>query len=420
VSINAGSIVHVAGTNVIDRIQSAGLNDVRITQDVIHEVGNNEIVDKIPGDPDFTFSLNTLDVSCEVEAWLSGERPASESSNPASGAGASDPAGTAYNWSDFGFVNVPSPWKDPSTGSAGTVGAGHLIPAYYCNRVHYEFGATENSQETFDLSGGSYYYNGNAPVEDHFVGDGADTTFPSTRAAVGYRIGGADGTTFRHVFGVIVDGELQTEGVDYTQDNGGAVTTAVTTVTFTTAPALGKSIVFCYFTTHAEAFPDSVHPSTIVKPAAVRGRHVCVYLGSGGSRAKVGSVQAFVLDGTVDATVEREMCNEEIVGVTINSRDTNGSMTVRSKNSAAFLALASKVTGVPVAEVIGWLNTHAIPIEVAILNPKNPAETLKTLYVDDALFQIPGTAARANQPTDFQFGWESRSGDFTVYKGAKP
>ena len=416
-SVHAGTIIHVGGNAVIDRIQSAGLGDVRVTNDVIREVGNELIVDKIPQDPTFTFTIESLDTSAEIEAIITGQSGGTGSgADPASAA----PDGTAYRWGDCEFLNIPSPWKDPATGSAGVVTAGHLVPGYYPTRIRYRFGVTDNATQEVELSGGSFYYADGAPVEEFLTGDGSDTTFSTAEPAIPYRRGGAEGSVFKSIFGVIVDGILQTEGVDYTQSPTDTSAAGTATVTFTTAPANGARIRFAYFTNAAHAYPQAVHASTVVKPAAVRGRNICVYLGSVGSRAKLGSVQAFELEATVDGEYEREFCNEEIVGYTVNGRDVTGSVTVRSKNADAFLAVMSKVTGVASGEVFGWLNTHNLPLEVQIQNPKNPAQILKTLYVDDAIFQPPGTPARVNTPTDFEFRWESKSGDYTAYKGAKP
>jgi hypothetical protein len=417
-SVHAGTIIHVGGNNVIDRIQSAGLGDVRVPTEVIREVGNEQIVDKVPGDPDFTFTLESFDVSTELEAWLTG---AVGGTGSAAAPGAADPDGTAYSWDQCGFLNVPSPWKDPLTGSAGVVEAGHLVPGYYPTRIRYNFGVTDNASQEVELSGGAFYYSGNAPVEQFETGDGATTAFATDDGAIRFRRGGAEGTSFKRVFGVIVDGVLQTPDVDYTETpTTPNALSSVTTIDFVTAPADGADVRFVYFTNAARDYPQPVHASTLVKPGAVRGRNICVFLGSGGQRQKVGSVQGFELEATVDGEIEREFCNEEPVGRTINGRDATGTVTVRSKNADAFLALLAKVTGVPVDEVIGFLNTWAIPLEVQIQNPKNPAQILKTLYVDDAIFQPPGTPARVNTPTDFAFRFESRSGVYTAYKGAKP
>src|SRR3954464_14800740 len=114
-SVHAGTIIHVGGANVIDRIQSAGLGDVRLPIETIREVGNELVVDKVPGEPDFTFTMQSLDVSTELMAFLTGKVGARGSANPPGG---SDPVGTEYKWEDCEFVSIASPWKDPTTGSA--------------------------------------------------------------------------------------------------------------------------------------------------------------------------------------------------------------------------------------------------------------------------------------------------------------
>jgi hypothetical protein len=276
-SVQAGEILHVAGNNVIDRIQSAGLGNVQVPIERILEVGNRETVDKIPGEPDFTFSMESLDVSVELLAFLSGQVSGSGSASVAE----SLADGTSFDWLDVAgrAVNITSPWKDPATGSAGVVEAGHLIPGYYVTRLAYRYGVTDNASQSVDLSGGAFFYGEFAPTEAFFTGDGATDAFVTPNNAVGYRKGGADGSTFKSVFGVIVDGTLQTEDVDYVVTPG-TVGAGARTITFTTAPATGADVRVCYFTNAAKAFPQSVHASTLVKPGAVRGRNIRI--GRGG------------------------------------------------------------------------------------------------------------------------------------------
>jgi hypothetical protein len=419
-SVHAGTIIHVAGNNVIDRLQSAGLGDVNVPIDTIREVGNYEVVDKVPQEPDFQFSLESWDVSTEMEAMLVGK--VGSATPGASGAypGAADPAGTEYKWSDCGMLNIISPWKDATTHASGIIGAGHIVPGYYPTRIAYNFGVTDNASQTVELSGGSFYYAKTAPVEEFATGDGSDKTFDTAEVPRQYRKGGSEGTEFLFVFGVIVDGVLQTEEVDYFVSDAGA---GRKTITFVDAPANNALIRFAYFTETAKAYPQSVHASSITKPGAVRGRNIAIrfYLDAAASASvKVGGVQTVTLEATVDSTVEREFDNENIVGRTINGRDANGTLVVRSKDYKAFIRLMSQVTGVDEDEVFGWLNLHTVGLEIAIQNPKNTGEILKTLWVDDAQFQPPGTGARVNQPTDFTFRWASKSGDFSVFKGARP
>lgn len=412
-SVHAGSLIHVGGNAVLDRIQSAGLGDVRVPIETIREVGNRETVDKVAGEPDFTFSMESFDVSTDMIAFLQGKVAASAAgSRP----GSNDPDGTEYDWLDCKFVNIASPWKNAATGSAGTVQAGHLIPGFYARRVRYRYGATENAVQEAELAGGSFYYAEFAPVEKHYTGTGAQTAFATTDVVKRHRIGGAGGTTFKLVFGVLVDGQLQTEGVDYTVAGADG---AIATVNFTAAPANGAHVTVSHFTSAAKSFPQTVHASTLVKPGAVRGRNIKVFLGSGGARERLGGIQTFELEATIEGEVERELGTEDIVGFSATGSTCNGTITIRAKDINAFFATLAKITGVSRTEVFGWFNQNSIPLEVAIENPKNPGQILKTLYVDEAIFQIPGTPARVNTATDFQVRYESKSDTFVEVKGAK-
>jgi hypothetical protein len=289
-SVHAGTILTVGGNNVIDRIQSAGLGDVRVPIETIREVGNRLVVDKIPGEPDFTFTMESLDVSTDLMAFLTG-KIGSLSTPP----GDADAAQTEYKWEDCQYVNVTSPWKDPTTGATGTIVAGHLIPGYYPTRLRYRMGVTDNATQEVELSGGAFYYAANAPVEETATGTGSQTAFITSEGTVQHRRGGAGGTVFRNVFGVIVGGVPQIEGVDYTVTGGDG---SAATITFAVAPATGKLVRFAYFTVVAKAFPQTVHASVVTKPGAVRGRNITIYVGAGGARQKLASVQSFELEAT--------------------------------------------------------------------------------------------------------------------------
>lgn len=410
-SIRAGSILHLGGNNVIDRIQSAGLGNVNLPIETVREVGNREIVDKIPQEPDFTFSMNSLDVSTDIMAFLTGAAPGGEGS--AAAPGASDPEGTQYNWLDCQFVNVPSPWKNPNSGSAGIIEAGHLIPGYYPTKISYSFGVTDNAQMTVELSGGSFYYFEGTPREADFTGNGATTAFETPELAVHTRIGGAEGETFKTVFGVLVDGELMTEGVDFTVAGGAAKPGTKATVTFLVAPANGSDIRIAYFTSVAHAYPQTVHASTIVKPGAVRGRNVVILING----VRLGGVQSATLEATVEGEVERELGTEDITGRVNNGTDCNGTFVFRAKNKDAFFDALQKVSNVSREEVYGWFNDHEVKLEIQIENPKNPSKIIKTLLVEDAKVQPPGTPAQVNQATDFSFSFSSVNGTFAEVKG---
>lgn len=412
-SIRAGSILHVGGKNVIDRLQSAGLGDVNLPIETIREVGNDQVVDKVIGEPDFTFSMESYDCSTEPMAWLTGKVGAGVGS--AQAPGEADPEGTAYSWLDAAgrALNIISPWKDATSGSAGAVEAGVLIPSYYPIKLSQRYGVTDNSTFTIELGGGSFFYAKAAPEEDYFTGTGAKKGFETNNPTIHYRRGGAEGETFRDVFGVIVDGDLQTEEVDYVVTGGDG---SKATVEFTVAPANGADVRLCYFTSTEKAYPQAVHPAVVVKPGAVRGKNIRIVING----QRIGNGQSFELEASVEGEVEREMGNEEIIGRVVNGTDVNGTFGVRSKDTDAFFGLLKEITGVEEDEVYGWFNDHTVQLDIEIENPKNPGKLLKTVRVDDAKFQPPGTPARVNQPTDFSVSWSSLNGNFTEFKGEAP
>lgn len=409
-SVHAGSILHIGGNNVIDRIQSAGLGDVRLPIETIREVGNREVVDKVPGEADFTFTMESLNTSTELMAFLTGAWGAGSAS--ASAPGASDPDGTEYDWLDCNFVNIASPWKDPATGSAGVVEAGHLVPGYYPTRLRYRFGVTDNATQEVELSGGSFFYGKFTPIEEQFLGNGVETDFETSENTVKYRKGGATGSEFRNVFGVIVDGILFTEDIDYTVSGGNG---SPAKVEFDIAPEEGADIRLCYFTDEVHAYPQTVHASSVILPGAVRGRNIHVYVDG----VKIGGIQTVEMEATVDGEVERQLGTEEILGRVVNGTDTNGTLTIRARDADAFFNVLNQVTDVSEEEVFGYFNENTVLLEIKIENPKQPGKLLKTIRILDAKFQPPGTPARVNAATDFAVNFESVNGTFREKKGGE-
>ncbi len=412
-AVKSSSIVHVAGTSVINRIQSATLNgDVPL--ETVREVGNREVVEKVPGDLDSTWNVESWDVSTEFEAWLSGVEPGAGVGS-ASAPGFDDPDGTEYEFLDMAgrFVNIPAPWKIDKTGATGTVGAGHLLPSYSVARIGYRFGTTDNATQTADLAGGSYYYAMFAPVEQREVGNGATKAFTTDDSVVHHRIGGPDGTEFRSVFGVLVDGVLQVEEADFTVTGGAAGPTGATaTVTFVVAPENGADVRFCYFSAAAKAYPQAVHKSAIVLPGAVKGRDIRVLLNG----AFLPGAQTAELEGTVEGEVGRQMGSSDPTDRSVTGTNVTGTLTIRSRDIQAFYDTLEDITGVSQDEVYGYLNQEESDVQIEILHPRTK-DVMKTLWVKRATFKVPSTPAQVNSNTDFPFAFEAADGNYVAVKG---
>lgn len=421
-TVKAGDIVTVAGHTVLQRLQTQGLTNAKIPMFTAREIGNDLVVDKVPQEPDFTFSLESLAVDNSIEAILHGG--VSTGPAPDQGAGQADPEGTEYPWQSSQMINIISPWKDPESFASGNVVAGHIIPGYFPSKLSYKFGVTENATMTAELRGGMFYYgDGMAPTEDVIVGVGGTQAYDTAEPAVDYRIGGVLGSTFRAALGVVVNGAWMVEGEDYTVTGGGEKAAATTlTVTFTNLTIkTGDQIRVAYFTPNAHSYPDTVHESSLVLPGAVRGRNICMSVASGGSDTwqRVFGVQTFTLDASFDITPERELCNDELIGFTVNGTDCTGTLTIHAKDYNAFFLFIKQSTGLNTdQEVIGFLNLNPMKLKIEIQDPRDPGTVLKTLYVPDARFDIPATPARVNAVVDFSMSFESPTGTYSAFKGA--
>jgi len=419
-AIRAGQILHLGGDTVlIDRLQSAGLGDINVGSDTIRETGNYLNVEKVLQDPDLSFSMESFDVSTEVEALLTGD----------SSGGVGDPAGTAYTLSDMGSVHITSPWKDETTGSAGTIDAGVLIPNYFVTRASYRFGVDENAGETFELAGSEAYMAQFNPVNEIQVASAGQTTFVTAAPAVRHRVGGFSSNEFKYVMGVITDTTQQTAGTsnDYVVTTATTTEAEVATVEFNDPPGAGVEVHIAYFdATTLPSFPQTIHPAATTKPGAVRGRDIKVYahIPSGGAeasgRVEIKCVQAVSVEGA--KTTELERCMGELlpVGRTVTEQDVTGDLGYRAADSDQIFQFLRQITGVASGESIGVLNSFPVGLEIEILDPTDRTVTLKTIWVEDAKFQIPATPAQAGSVVDFTLNWESNGGELTVYKGAKP
>ena len=416
-AIRGGQILHLGGSaTIIDRLQSAGA-DVNIGTDTIREIGNYLNVDKVSQDPEITFSMETFDVSTEAEALLSGRL---DSAN-------ADADGTEYRFSEFKALNIISPWKSEAAGSAGTVDGGVVLPGYEATKASYRFGVEDNAGVTFELSGNDQYLARFVPVNQRVTFGGVSPSAATSASAAKHRVGGYNSGETKYVLGVVKNGEVQIDGTDFTVTPSAGTAAEIATVTFTVTPSSGDEVEIAYFAPGVTAsFPQTIHPAATVKPGAVRGRDIKAYLhlpASGyeaSGRVRLPGVQSITADATKNTTLEREMGTLLPIGRTVESVDVTGEMGVHPAGQTAFFKLMRQITGVDAVEVVGVINDFPIGLEIEILNPRDRSEVLKTLFVSDAKFQVPGTPARVGAVVDFSVKWESREGELYVYKAAKP
>lgn len=439
-SIPAGHIITVGGLNVIDRLQDAGLQNPKVPTEVIRETGNDLVVGKVLTEADFQFQMTSWDVSCDMMALLTGKKGGTGATE---GPAAGDAAGTPYKWENCQFINLTCPWAKDTGSEGGDITSGVLIPAYYPTALSYKFGVTANAEQSVTLNGGSYYQAdtkfpatvGAYPIEGFGVGTGAALSLETAEEAMVYRIGGFGATAVRHVFGVLVDGVIQQEGVDYIEEGGLTLAEAAAKeekgenskkkvkIKFITLPKEGAIIRYCYFSAKpAHQIPQAAHASTVTTPAAVRGRNIEIFIADtvahlAEAPVLLRGVQTLDLNATTTGSVQREMGTQDPIGYNVTGTDTNGTITLDPKEEAALYVALETMTGIKRQEILGYLNEHTIAMKAVIRDPKSPATILKSIHVGDAKFQIPGTTARVNQTLSLPISFESEAGTFEEVKG---
>lgn len=415
-AIRAGQILHVAGGNVIDRIQTGGAGQLNIPQEKVFELGNYRSVGIVRDVPDLTFSLECLEVDTEVEALLTGADPVGAA------------AGTKYELAKNVPMDIISPWKSPY-GEFDAV-RGVAIPGLSLESASYRYGLRENAGETFSLRGDSIFYVPGSPYNDHFVGDGTEDEFTlSAGPALQYTEGG----TNYYALSVSVDGVRQYKGTDYTE--------TATVVTFTEAPEAGAKISIVYGSATEDTYAQTVHEGVTVKPAAIRGKDIDVYFSTAIPGVDLGAgvgnpfevrwpdVQSATIDWRVTLEDDYEFGNPRAISrEATDVPAVTGAIELKPRSVEAYFTRLRQIAGVTALnKVMGPQSSIAGALRIVLRNPESGGTSaaaagavLKTQYIPAARFTMPGYEGRVQQKLTATLNYESDDGVLETYKGAKP
>lgn len=404
-AVVGGQILHDAEGFVLDRVQNAGPGQLNIPQEKIYELGNDETVATVYDIPELTFDLESFDVSTEMEALLTGVDPT-----------------TVVNHQEFDFANhipldVISPYK--SRKNSYNIVKGIITPYLTLERVTYRFGVRQNSTQQFSLRGDSIYYTPGQPFYQE------ETYIPGTPSQA-FTFDNGPATVFtegaNNIYALCVTLTNPTTHAfkrlfindHFTNTNTGFTITAghtgYTKVKFTYAAA-GDQI----------DYPQSVHQGVSVKPAAVRGKNIDVYLSNGAATpvlVRFDGVQTCEVTRSVNLEKDEELGNPHYVSQDYVTADVTGSLGVKPLDPEAFFDKVATITSVSSSEVIGAQVTDPVEMEIRISHPSTGA-VLKTIYVPEARFSVPGVSGRANQKLETTFAFTSDTGNMLVYQGTR-
>ena len=399
-AIKGGQIIHAGnGVTVIDRIQTGGPGQVNIPQEKVYELGNYKSVATVRDVPDLTFPLESWDTSTEIERLFTQH----------SGAGPIDLA-TAKP------LDIASQFKAGLTeDDPFAVVASVSVPFLNLEQMSYRFGLRDNATQSAQLRGDSIYYNPGPAYVQSVAGTGvagqevvlANPAFPIFT-----------GGTTRYAQAVTVGTRRLVPGRDYTEA-AGAVANGVAPVTLTVRDAVDvdDEIRVMYSSSTALDYPQTVHEGVVVKPAAVKGRDIEIYVGGydpadyeASQEFRLASVQSATCEWRVTLDKDEEFGNEYAVGQDFEVPTVNGSLDFKPADPAALLRLLNRLVrnagGLPAGSLGAELQGVAIPLDIVIKHPDDDS-ILKRLNVPDARFTLPGFTGRVQQKSTVTVNYES-------------
>ncbi len=415
-AIKSSELLHVGnGQVVIDRLQTGGPDSLNIPTERVYELGNYSSVGIVRDIPDLSVPMESLDVTADLERVLMG-------------LGAIPADGTEMQLSGYQPLDVAGQFKAGRRAADPTLVVGSVgMPNLYLERLEYRFGLRDFARQTATLRGSSLFY---APYQSStFVEETAGTgvaaqTVATTQPAT--QFSGDLSTGPRRVLAVSVDGLPLFLGPDYTEAEG-TVTAgqAIATITLKNPVPVSSKIKVMYQSAAATNYPQTANnegqPPPLVKPSAIRGRDIKVYVNDDGSQNPAnlwGSVQSASVDFRVNLDHDEEFGNYQIITQDFITPETTGSVEIKPRNYQDFKAKIDQVAVVTNGETAGPYKSIPVALDIVLHDPRD-GTPIKDIYVPDAVFVLPGSGGRVNQKLSTQMPFESESGELYVIPGVR-
>ena len=408
-ALKAGSFITTGHDRVlVERLQNSGPGTLNIPTEKIYELGNYESVATLRDTPDLTFTMESLDVSTDTEALICDIDPGTD---------------TGINLATARPLNIatqikPGQKQDNAFSIAKSVG----IPYLTIESASYRFGLRDNASQTFSFRGDSIFYNQGPTYVDEFVGTGvAGQEIATTHPAYTY----TDGNGTRRILAVVVGVERLSFGPDYQLEDGVLVGDAApVTITLTNPVPVTERIRVMYASPDAREYPQAVHTPATLKPAAVRGKDIDVYIGGydpedieGSAVHKWTGVQSVTVDWRVTLETEEEFGNYFAVSKDFEVPTVSGTVDILPRNTDDLFRKLREITGITSATAsIGASTAVPLALDVVLKDGANGGITLKRLHCKDATFSVPGYSPRPNANVTVTLNWESDSGELLIFR----
>lgn len=325
-AVKAGKVLTIGNNFLVSRLQTTGPGSLNIPTETIREAGNELTVAITREIPDLTFDMESLDTTIDTEAVICNIDPTTLTD------------GDMLHFGMAKYLDVVSPWK--AAGTSKTADAGIIWPALTLESASYRFGVGNNATQSFSFRGDSQYGAKKIPYRDVFNGDGTTTAFSFAHTAVktvetGTNKYGLNVTVYK------ADGTCTRlfHGQDFTDTSTGITLTAGSL-----APA-GSTVAVCYFSSASATFAQSIHPDPEVKPGAVKGQDIDLYVAVGKQRTFSGTTI------NTDATLTGSGFTAADVGARLSGTNIPAGATVDTYTDATHVEMSEAATSSATAVV---------------------------------------------------------------------
>lgn len=404
-AVKGNQVLHLGNGFVIDRIQSGGPSNLNIPEEKIYELGNYETVSTVRDIPEVGVELESFDVSTEIEAILTGQDPTATS------------PGDEFDFLNVMPLDIVSPWK--AGGTDFDIVRGLALPFLNLESATYRFGVGQNSTQSFSLRGDAIYYVMGTPREQDFtITAGSNQVYTLTDTGLpfvedgntlyGYSVCARNPTTYAY--------QRLFYGDDYTN-------TSTTITVLEDLDAAGfTDLHVVYGTATVDTYNQTVHQGSEIKPAAVRGKDIDIYISDGAATPTLvrwRGVQSFEVNWRATLENDEEFGNNHYVASDYQTPEVSGSIEVKSRDANALFDLIATVTNTNGTETAGAHTSQSLEMELRINDPET-GDRVKTLYVPDARILPPAAQSRVQTKLTVPFPFSSDGGTLKVYDGERP
>lgn len=404
-AIRGGSVLHVGnGVTIIDRLQSAGPGDLNIPEEKVYELGNFSAVATVRDIPDIQFSMESFDVSAELEALLTGGDFESDD---------------VFDMTKARSIDIASPWKsDKSAADPFKIIASVGLPGLMPESVTWSLGLREFARQTVNLRGDSIFYApGSIRVETATgTGTGGQTIVSSEPAGL-YE--GGQGIT--RVLAVTVGDAKLSLGPDYTVSGDTTTPFQTITVTLTNPVAATDTVRLMYFTNAVTEMDESVHEGVSVKPAAIRGKDIDIYVGGTGPEHRWTGVQSTTVNWRATIDRDEEFGNYVATSIGFDVPTADGTIEILFRDPEDMFRRIRQITGVTATDrAVGPDLAEPLPMYIVLKDGAKGGEVIKVLGLEAARFTVPGYTGRANEKLTQSLTFSDDEGRLKVYKAFPP